>query len=379
MAVKIRLQRKGRKKAPFYQIVIADARAPRDGRFIEKIGIYNPLTIPATIELDRAKALAWLHNGAQPTDTVRAIFRFKGVTYQKHLLEGVKKGALTAEQADAKLSAWVEAKENQVADHKNKVKETKRALTRAVDGTPKPKVVKVVEAPVVEHVAGDDMELVNAGISEESMTVVQEANIEVVERVVEAAPVVEAIVETVEVVEAAPVVEAVVETVEVVEAAPVVEAVVETVEVVEAAPVVEAVVETVEVVEAAPVVEAVVETVEVVEEAPVAEAVVETVEVVEAAPVAEAVVETVSFVDNVILIDGIGPKTTEALAEAGVTTLTQIAAMSDAELAELAEKIGSAGDEIAQEWKVQALEMIGGAEPRAQVDKDLARKLAQIG
>ncbi|MBK6623318.1 MAG: 30S ribosomal protein S16 [Saprospirales bacterium] len=91
MAVKIRLQRKGRKKTPFYHIVIADARAPRDGRFIEKLGTYNPMTKPATIEIDRDKAYDWLVKGAQPSDTVRAILRFKGVLFRKHLMRGVAK------------------------------------------------------------------------------------------------------------------------------------------------------------------------------------------------------------------------------------------------------------------------------------------------
>mgnify|MGYP002138112281 CR=1 FL=1 len=92
MAVKMRLQRHGSKKRPFYFIVVADARAPRDGKFIQKIGTYNPLTVPATIQLDRQKALDWLHKGAQPTDTVRRILSFKGVLYLKHLLRGVKLG-----------------------------------------------------------------------------------------------------------------------------------------------------------------------------------------------------------------------------------------------------------------------------------------------
>ncbi|MEM8525833.1 MAG: 30S ribosomal protein S16 [Bacteroidota bacterium] len=115
MPVKIRLQRKGRKKRPFYHIVIADSRAPRDGKFIERIGIYNPMTKPATIELDRDKAYDWLMKGAQPTETARAILRFKGVLYKKHLMQGVKKGALTEEQAQEKLNAWIEAKEERVA------------------------------------------------------------------------------------------------------------------------------------------------------------------------------------------------------------------------------------------------------------------------
>ena len=94
MAVKIRLQRKGRRKRPFYHIVVADARAPRDGRFIEKLGTYNPMTSPATIDLDRDAAFEWLMKGAQPTDTARAILRFKGVLYKKHLDRGVNPSGL---------------------------------------------------------------------------------------------------------------------------------------------------------------------------------------------------------------------------------------------------------------------------------------------
>ena len=96
----------GRKKSPFYHIVIADSRSPRDGRFIERIGSYNPMTKPATIDIDRDKAFEWLNNGAQPTDTVNAILRFKGVLYKKHLMRGVKKGALTIEQANEKHTSW---------------------------------------------------------------------------------------------------------------------------------------------------------------------------------------------------------------------------------------------------------------------------------
>ncbi|HFA50236.1 MAG TPA: 30S ribosomal protein S16 [Bacteroidetes bacterium] len=134
MAVKIRLQRKGKKKKPFYHIVIADARAKRDGRFIEKIGTYNPLTVPATIELDRDKAFDWLNKGAQPTDTVRSILRFKGVTYRKHLQKGVAKGALTQEQADEKLKAWIEAKEAKIAKRREAALAEKRAFQAKVAG-----------------------------------------------------------------------------------------------------------------------------------------------------------------------------------------------------------------------------------------------------
>jgi len=111
MSVKIRLQRRGRKQRPLYHIIIADARSPRDGKFIEKIGVYNPLTKPATIELDRDRAFDWLMKGAEPTDTVRAILRFKGVMYRKHLSRGVTKGAFTQEEADAKYAEWLSVKE----------------------------------------------------------------------------------------------------------------------------------------------------------------------------------------------------------------------------------------------------------------------------
>lgn len=114
MSVKIRLQRHGKKGKPFFHIVAADARSPRDGKFIERIGSYNPNTNPATIVLDTDKAVSWLFNGAQPTDTARAILSYKGVLYKAHLNKGVRKGALTQEQADAKFAAWVEEKESKI-------------------------------------------------------------------------------------------------------------------------------------------------------------------------------------------------------------------------------------------------------------------------
>jgi small subunit ribosomal protein S16 len=106
MSVKIRLQRHGSKKRPFYFIVVADVRAPRDGKFIQKIGTYNPLTVPASVQLDRQKALDWLHKGAQPTDTVRRILSFKGVLYLKHLLRGVKLGLFDDASAMEKFQKW---------------------------------------------------------------------------------------------------------------------------------------------------------------------------------------------------------------------------------------------------------------------------------
>jgi len=150
MAVKIRLQRKGRRKRPFYHIVVADARAPRDGRFIQKLGTYNPMTSPATIDLDRDAAFDWLMKGAQPTDTTRAILRFKGVLYRKHLERGVSKGALTQEQADAKYQAWIDEKEGKIAARFAKTAEEKAAHLAKLSGTPPP---PPAPEPVVEEVA----------------------------------------------------------------------------------------------------------------------------------------------------------------------------------------------------------------------------------
>lgn len=111
MPTKIRLSRHGKKRYPFYHIVVADSRAPRDGKYIEKLGVFNPNTNPATIELDFEKALDWLLKGAQPTDTARTILSTEGVLMKKHLLGGIKKGALTEEQVEAKFSQWLKDKE----------------------------------------------------------------------------------------------------------------------------------------------------------------------------------------------------------------------------------------------------------------------------
>lgn len=144
MSVKIRLARRGRKKAPFYHIVVADARAPRDGKFIEKIGSYNPMTTPALIELDNEKAIDWIQKGAQPTDTARAILRFKGVLYRMHLLNGVKKGALTQEKADEMYQAKLDEKQAKVDARTAETKEALLAFRKAVSGT------KKAAAPVIE-------------------------------------------------------------------------------------------------------------------------------------------------------------------------------------------------------------------------------------
>jgi len=159
MPVKIRLQRHGKKGKPYYWIVAADGRSKRDGKYLEKLGAYNPNTNPATIELDVDGAVKWLDNGAQPTDTARAILSYRGVMLKKHLLGGVKKGALTEEQAEAKFNAWLDEKAAKVqakvdgldkvkADAKSKALEAEKAVNEA----------RI--APVVEEVAEDATEVV---------------------------------------------------------------------------------------------------------------------------------------------------------------------------------------------------------------------------
>lgn len=129
--VKIRLARRGRKKLAMYDVVVADARAPRDGRFIEKLGTYNPLTVPAKVELNNDRAFHWLMQGAQPSDTVKAMLSFRGVMLRKHLQIGVLKGALTQEQADSKLADWVKAKEEKVQATSSKYAQSKEAQAKA--------------------------------------------------------------------------------------------------------------------------------------------------------------------------------------------------------------------------------------------------------
>ncbi len=167
MATKIRLQRHGKKGRPFYYIVVADARAPRDGRFIERLGSYNPNTNPATIDINFDKALDWVNSGAQPTDTCRAILSYKGILYKKHLEGGVKKGAFTEEQAEAKFIAWLEQKDGKISGKKVNVgkakedakkaalvaeakKKEERAAAIAAKNTPPAEEVAEEEAPAEE-------------------------------------------------------------------------------------------------------------------------------------------------------------------------------------------------------------------------------------
>ena len=125
MPVKIRLARHGRKQHAYYHIVVANSRAPRDGRFIERIGSYNPNTNPATIDLDFDKAIAWLYKGAQPTDTTRSILSHQGVMMKKHLLDGAKKGAFSEAEAELKFEAWMKEKTSKIQESKDKLTSTK--------------------------------------------------------------------------------------------------------------------------------------------------------------------------------------------------------------------------------------------------------------
>ncbi|MEN8928182.1 MAG: 30S ribosomal protein S16 [Flavobacteriales bacterium] len=170
MPVKIRLRRLGRKGRPFYHIVAADSRAPRDGKFLEKIGTYNPITTPASIDLDVDLAMKWLENGAQPTDTAKNILSHTGVMYKKHLMRGVKKGAMTAEEAEAKFAEWVAEKEAKnakqadgVAEKANKIAaermkaetaaKEKQAAEIAAANTPEP---VAEEAPAEESASAEE-------------------------------------------------------------------------------------------------------------------------------------------------------------------------------------------------------------------------------
>ena len=131
MPARIRLQRHGKKNQPFYHIVVADGRAPRDGKFIEKLGTYNPLTNPATIDLNFDRAVEWVKNGAQPSDTVRRILSYKGVLLRRHLQIGVEKGAISQEQADVRFNEWLQAKEVKINGAKSEAENNARNTRKA--------------------------------------------------------------------------------------------------------------------------------------------------------------------------------------------------------------------------------------------------------
>ena len=201
MSVKIRLQRHGKKGKPFYWIVAADARAKRDGKFLEKVGTYNPNTNPATIELNLDKAVQWLHNGAQPTDTARAILSYKGALLKHHLDGGVRKGALTQEQADAKLAAWLDEKASKVNAKKDGLAKAKDdAKAKALKAE---KEVNEKRAKAAEEALKAEEEA--AAVETEEEVAVVEAAEETVAEVAEEAPAAEVVEETAaEVAEEAP-------------------------------------------------------------------------------------------------------------------------------------------------------------------------------
>jgi len=213
MATKIRLQRGGRKARPIYSIVVADSRAKRDGRFIEKLGTYNPNTNPATIDLNFDSALSWVMKGAQPTDTARAILSYRGVMMKKHLLEGVRKGALTDEQAEAKFEAWTNEKESKIlnkveslASAESKAK-ADRMAAEAEANKARAAAIAAANAPV-EEAPAEEVEATEetAEAAEATEEVVAEA-----EEATEEAPAEEAVAEAEETTEEAPAEEVVAE------------------------------------------------------------------------------------------------------------------------------------------------------------------------
>jgi small subunit ribosomal protein S16 len=214
MAVKIRLARKGRKKLAFSHIVVADSRSPRDGRFIERLGLYNPNTNPATIELDFDKALGWLQNGAQPTDTCRAILSYRGVMLKKHLNEGVKKGAFDEAEADKRFNEWLIEKEKSIDMKRSTLEKSGEEKRRArieeeklINETRAAEIAKrnakraaaeaageeveeeVAEESVTDEPVTEEVETVEEAVSEESVAeeVAEESVTEEVETVEEAA------------------------------------------------------------------------------------------------------------------------------------------------------------------------------------------------
>jgi len=215
MPTKIRLQRKGKKGLPFYHVVIADGRAPRDGKFIERIGIYNPVSKPAEIDIDFERALYWLQAGAEPTDTVNALLKFKGVNYKFHLLKGVNKGAMTIEIAEAKYAAWARDKQEKfVSKLKEEELQGKDSRKKKLEAEMKVNEVRAKEIQakrakeLKEKLAVEESEEVVSETAEEEVAAIEDAP------VVEKAPVAEEVpvVEEAPVTDEAPVTEEIKET-----------------------------------------------------------------------------------------------------------------------------------------------------------------------
>ena len=189
MPVKLRLQRHGKKGKPFYWIVAADARSKRDGKYLEKLGVYDPNKNPAIIDLNVDGAVTWLQNGAQPTDTARAILSYKGVMLKNHLAGGIKKGALTEEEAEKKFQAWLDEKANKVdakvdslakakADAAAKALEIEKAVNEARIAVPVEEEVVVEEAAIIVEEASTEVVAEDARVEEE--VVAEETTTEVV-------------------------------------------------------------------------------------------------------------------------------------------------------------------------------------------------------
>ena len=207
MSVKIRLQRHGKKGKPFYWVVAADARSKRDGKYLEKIGTYNPNTNPATIDLNLDSAVKWLHNGAQPTETAKAILSYKGALLKHHLDGGIRKGALTQEQADAKLAEWLEAKSGKVdakkegltkaqADAKTKALKAEKEVNAkrlAAAAQAEADAIAAATPAVEEAVAEVEVEAAAEEVTEVETPAVEEAPVAEIEEIpaVEEAPVAE--------------------------------------------------------------------------------------------------------------------------------------------------------------------------------------------
>jgi small subunit ribosomal protein S16 len=189
MATKMRLQRFGKKGQAYFHIVIADGRAPRDGRFIEKIGIYNPITRPADIQLDFDRALYWVKTGAEPTETVEAILKYTGVAYMHHLLKGVAKGAMTEEQAQVKFEEWKTVKTGKIENAKNdiglkaKTEDKKRLAAEVKVNQAKAEVLAKKLAAEAKKAAGVAEEVEEEVAVEETPEVVSEVTPEVVAEV----------------------------------------------------------------------------------------------------------------------------------------------------------------------------------------------------
>lgn len=176
MATKIRLQRQGRKGRPIFHVVVADSRAPRDGRYIERLGIYNPNTNPATIDINFDKTLDWLQKGAELTDTSRAILSYRGVLHKHHLLNGVKKGALTPEQVEDKFNQWLEAKESKITSKIDSITGSKESKAKAnLERESKLKEAKAAKVLLKNSELANEVAIENE-VTEENIVV--EGNIE---------------------------------------------------------------------------------------------------------------------------------------------------------------------------------------------------------